>query len=197
MLVYPSQKYSWRKLRICSFIVGGCFIVSDPRRYQEVKAAGAKPKALGKAVFPAPIKHKEPQLLLAQKHVDTNNVDNYWISEKLDGVRAYFDHTLGVILSRLGFVFLNPGNEFPCPDWFLKGFPKDMSLDGELYMGRNRFQETIETVKDPQSPNWSKISFWVFDAPSVLEPFEERRSAIADYFIIPPSTHDARCCDWP
>lgn len=136
-------------------------------------------KALGKAVFPAPIKHDEPPLLLSQKYTDSINIDGYWLSEKLDGVRGYYDHKLRVIISRLG-------NEFPCPEWFLKGFPTDFSLDGEFFISRHMFQETISIVKDPLSPDWSKIKFYVFDSPSLSEIFEQRREKIADYFSKTP-----------
>lgn len=42
-------------------------------------------------------------------------------------------------------------------------------------------------IKDPHSPLWSKITFQVFDSPSMVELFEERRNSIAEYF----STNDA------
>jgi DNA ligase 1 len=76
----------------------------------------------------------------------------------------------------------NQGNEFPCPESFLKGFPADFSLDGELFTGRHKFQETLQTVKDPQSLNWFKVTYQVFDAPTINEPFEERQEALAEYF---------------
>jgi hypothetical protein len=48
--------------------------------------AVAKPKTLGKSVFPSAVKHKEPPLLRAQKYADNINIDNYWLSEILDGL---------------------------------------------------------------------------------------------------------------
>ena len=50
----------------------------------------------------------------------------WWMSEKLDGVRAYWDGK--TFYSRLG-------NEFIAPSWFIKNFPSHMTLDGELFGG--------------------------------------------------------------
>src|SRR4051812_34623257 len=67
-----------------------------------------------------------PPLLLA--HTWENDVDltGWWMSEKLDGVRAYWDGKK--LWSRLG-------NEFLAPDWFTAPLPA-FPLDGELWGGR-------------------------------------------------------------
>ncbi len=36
------------------------------------------------------------------------------------------------------------GNRFHAPDWFVKGLP-DVPLDGELWLGRKKFQRTVST----------------------------------------------------
>ena len=65
-----------------------------------------------------------PPLLLA--HVWENDIDlaGWWMSEKLDGVCAYWDGKR--FISRLG-------NEFHAPDWFIAGLPAT-PLDGELWV---------------------------------------------------------------
>lgn len=106
-----------------------------------------------------------PPLLLAHKWETEINIKGWWLSEKLDGVRAYWDGKQ--FLSRLG-------NRFYPPDWFIENFP-DHPLDGELWGGRKLFQRTVGIVKrQDQSPLWKDLLYVVFDAPSHGGTFEER-----------------------
>ncbi len=108
---------------------------------------------------------KAPALLLAhtwETHVD---LTGWWMSEKLDGVRAYWDGTR--FISRLGNVFF-------APPWFTEVLPKT-PLDGELFGGRKNFQRTVGIVKRADGgPLWKELQYWVFDAPSHGGTFEER-----------------------
>lgn len=106
-----------------------------------------------------------PPLLLAHKWEMDVALEGWWMSEKLDGVRAYWDGTRFV--SRLG-------NPFVAPAWFIDGLPKT-PLDGELFGGRKRFQRTVGIVKrQDASDAWKELRFVVFDAPSHGGLFEER-----------------------
>ena len=93
------------------------------------------------------------------------------MSEKLDGVRAYWDGSR--LISRLG-------NTFHAPEWFLEALPRDMPLDGELFGGRKKFQRTVSIVRrqDRSDTAWREISYLIFDAPSQPGPFEDRLAAI-------------------
>jgi DNA ligase-1 len=105
-----------------------------------------------------------PKLLLAHKW-DGQDPANWWMSEKLDGVRAYWDGTQ--FLSRQGNVFL-------APPWFLESLPAD-HLDGELWVGRGMFQRTVSVVRRmDQSAEWRQVRYLVFDAPQVPGGFEDR-----------------------
>ncbi|KAG8731647.1 hypothetical protein FRC11_003089 [Ceratobasidium sp. 423] len=109
-----------------------------------------------------------PQLLLAVKWDLATGCDptGWWMSEKLDGVRVYYDGKK--MWSRLG-------NPFTPPQEFLDRLPKDVTLDGELFGGRGKFQDTVSIVKTVNSPHWKNITFQIFDIPSRgSEPFEER-----------------------
>ncbi|KAL4264891.1 SWIM-type domain-containing protein [Pleurotus pulmonarius] len=109
-----------------------------------------------------------PELLLAAKWDLETGPDptGWWISEKLDGVRAFYDGTR--MISRLG-------NPFTPPKWFMEALPTDVTLDGELFGGRGEFQSTVSVVKTINSPHWQGISFQVFDVPSKADmPFEDR-----------------------
>ncbi|KAJ3111367.1 hypothetical protein HDU96_005756 [Phlyctochytrium bullatum] len=113
-----------------------------------------------------------PNVLLAKKWEENVNPKGWWISEKLDGVRAYWDPKAETFVSRLG-------NPFNAPDWFTKYLPRDMSLDGELFAGRGKFSSTVSVVKSMESPYWKRIEYHVFDAPSLYSiPFEKRLEKI-------------------
>lgn len=106
-----------------------------------------------------------PPLLLA--HVYEPEVDpaGWWMSEKLDGVRAYWDGRRFV--SRLGNVYHAPG-------WFTAGLP-EFALDGELWQGRKAFQRTVSVVRRHDGGEaWRDIRFLVFDAPGHEGEFEAR-----------------------
>lgn len=106
-----------------------------------------------------------PPLLLAHKWELDVDLAGWWMSEKLDGVRAYWNGEY--FQSRLG-------NRFHAPDWFVEGLPKT-PLDGELFGGRKRFQRTVGTVKrQDKSDAWKELKFVVFDAPAHGGLFEER-----------------------
>ena len=112
-----------------------------------------------------------PALLLAHTWGSDVDLTGWWMSEKLDGVRAYWDGTK--LVSRLG-------NTFWAPEWFLDALPKDMPLDGELFGGRKKFQRTVSVVRrqDRSDAAWREIAYLIFDAPAQPGPFEERLAAI-------------------
>ena len=113
-----------------------------------------------------------PSLLLGCK-TWTNDVDlaGWWMSEKLDGVRAYWD----------GRQFLSrQGNLFHAPDWFVEQLPQT-PLDGELWLGRKAFQRTVSIVRrQDKSDLWRELAFVVFDAPAVDDVFERRLEFLRD-----------------
>jgi len=106
-----------------------------------------------------------PPVPLANTYQQGIALEDYWISEKLDGVRAYWD----------GRRFLSRnGNVYQAPGWFVADFP-DVPLDGELWMGRQRFSELSGAVRKrvPIDGEWHAIRFQVFDLPG-FKPFYER-----------------------
>src|SRR5437879_4449369 len=66
------------------------------------------------------------------------------------------------------------GNLFHAPEWFLAGLPNE-PLDGELWLGRKKFQRTVSIVRrQDQSDFWKEVRYVVFDAPKLEKGFEER-----------------------
>lgn len=119
-----------------------------------------------------------------------NNPSAWFVSEKLDGMRCYYDGgiTRGLLTSEIPWAnttkdgrYLSPqratglwsryGKAIQAPDWFLDKLPT-IPLDGELWMGRGNFQKVMSTVKDlVPGPAWRDVKYMVFDAPSYLQMF--------------------------
>jgi DNA ligase-1 len=113
-----------------------------------------------------------PPLLLAESWDNAQDLAGWWMSEKLDGVRAYWNGRN--LISR-------PGNTFHAPDWFLEGFPES-PLDGELWIGRKRFQRTVGIVRrQDRSDHWKQVAYVAFDAPAFDRPFEARLASVRDH----------------
>ena len=123
------------------------------------------PVGVARAATPVP-----PALLLA--NADAAHIDPrlYLVSEKLDGVRALWDgHSLR----------FRSGREVPAPAWFLQRLPPQ-ALDGELWMGRRRFDALSGAVRSeqPDDDAWRQISYMVFELPGAPGSFAERAAAI-------------------
>jgi DNA ligase-1 len=107
-----------------------------------------------------------PALLLAETYRGGIDVSHYLVSEKYDGVRSYWD---GAVLWTRG------GQRINAPAWFVAGFPKQ-ALDGELWMGRGRFEATSAAIRRsvPDDTEWQQIRYQVFELPDVSGSFVER-----------------------
>ncbi|KAF9955825.1 hypothetical protein BGZ72_003380 [Mortierella alpina] len=110
------------------------------------------------------------QVMLAHSWTEDSAIDptGYWMAEKLDGVRAYFDGT---------HFYSRAGNKFSAPPFFSKHLPTDQPLDGELWLGRGRFQQCISIVKNQKAARaeeWKEMTYLVFDAPKLDMVYEKR-----------------------
>lgn len=126
------------------------------------------PAVVSLAVLAGPVVSADsrPPLQLAKVYGAQAELDRFWVSEKLDGVRAYWDGS--ALISR-------QGNRFSAPDWFTAGFPKQ-PLDGELWMGRGAFTALSAAVRRYQADEqeWRRIRFMVFDLPASQLSFDGR-----------------------
>src|SRR5467141_2017651 len=130
------------------------------KHLRKLRGDAAEEARLGSALPVRSKKEKtegqEPPLLLAESWDCVTDPTGWWLSEKLDGVRAFWDGKQ--FLSRLG-------NRFHAPAWFVAGLP-DMPLDGELWLGRKNFQRSVGIVRrQDQSDLWKEVRYVVFDAP--------------------------------
>lgn len=112
----------------------------------------------------------EPPALM-QAHLYQPGIDlkDYWVSEKLDGVRGRWDGRR--LLTRSGLALATP-------EGFTTGWP-EQALDGELWMGRGQFERTVSTVRQqtPDPRAWQHVRFMVFDLPEHTGTFGERLQA--------------------
>ena len=104
--------------------------------------------------------------MLASKYDGTQDIKGWIMSEKLDGVRCVWD---GKVMRTRN------GNLFYPPDFFIEHFPKDMILDGELFMDRGEFQKTVSVVRrQDKNDGWKQIKYLVFDGPAISGNFSKR-----------------------
>lgn len=97
----------------------------------------------------------KPELMLLQDW-EGQDVSGWLMSEKMDGVRAYWDGKK--LISRNGI-------EFSAPTWFTEGFPP-FAVDGELWSKRGDFENIISIVKKKEPHDgWKNIAFYAFDVP--------------------------------
>lgn len=125
--------------------------------------------ALGAAALPwagAVRATSTPPLMLATSYDGRSDPAGFWVSEKYDGVRGYWDGQR--LLTRAG-------NPIAAPAWFTAGWPAT-PLEGELWAGRGKFSQAVSTVRQqtPDDAAWRALRFMVFDLPAQGGTFNER-----------------------
>ena len=125
--------------------------------------------ALTTVTLPLPAADSLP-LLLAVAEQGQADVTRYLVSEKLDGVRAFWD---GQALRT------RQGNLINAPGWFVENFPAQ-ALDGELWIGRGQFDRLSGTVRRqvPDDVEWRHVRYLVFELPQAAGAFRERAEVL-------------------
>ncbi|GAB3679496.1 DNA ligase [Salinisphaera aquimarina] len=113
-----------------------------------------------------------PAVTLAESYTPGIALTDYWVSEKYDGVRGYWD---GERLLTRGGTVIN------APDWFTAGWP-DTALDGELWSGYGEFARVSGIVRSHAADDaeWHDVSYRIFDLPDHPGHFDARVPAIVD-----------------
>jgi DNA ligase-1 len=151
------KQFSWRMTPLCvllgSAFATGVWAASVTQAPALEASASAQPALMHAKLWPAGL--------------DPNA---YLVSEKLDGVRAFWDG------QSLRF---RSGLAIAAPDWFTAGLPKT-PLDGELWLGRGRFDELSGTVRKklPVEAEWRQLRYMIFDLPGASGSFAERAQRI-------------------
>ena len=119
-----------------------------------------------------PVGAEVPAILLADVYRNQVDVAEYLVSEKLDGVRAFWD---GQTLR------FRSGKTINAPAWFLEGLPK-RPLDGELWMGRGTFERLAGIVRRevPDDAEWRQVRYMIFELPGAPGSFAERAQQIRE-----------------
>jgi DNA ligase-1 len=112
----------------------------------------------------------KPAVSLAGVYEPGIDLTAYLVSEKFDGVRAYWD---GQRLITRGGLVIN------APPWFTGDFPPH-PLDGELWLGRGTFARLSGTVRrhQPDPEAWHQVRYVLFDLPASDAPFAQRAEAL-------------------
>lgn len=133
----------------------------------------------------AHLRAAEPQpapAMLAQVWQPGMDVQGWWMSEKLDGVRGYW--TGARLVSRAG-------NVFAAPEWFTENFPP-VPLDGELWVGRQKFSDVVSIVRrTAPHDGWKSVRYMIFDAPQAEGGFERRLDFAREWFRNHPNPYAA------
>ncbi len=111
-----------------------------------------------------------PALMLADVYRRGMPLADYWVSEKYDGIRGYWDGRQ---------LWTRGGERIVAPAWFTAPLPP-VRLDGELWAGRGRFELALSTTRS-QTPNdaaWREMRFMVFDLPGEPGDFTTRLAAL-------------------
>jgi len=135
-------------------------------------------KSLAVAALPAPSAFARsqtpaaPAMPLAGVYADAVDPVPYLVSEKYDGVRGVWD---GRTLR------FRSGRVVPAPAWFTARLPQE-PLDGELWLGRGRFDELSGLVRKdvPVDADWRQVRYMVFELPGAEGAFEVRARRIAE-----------------
>lgn len=114
-----------------------------------------------------------PPLMLARTATHVSTLEHYWISEKLDGVRGYWNGQQ--LLTR-------SGRGINAPTWFLEALP-NVHVDGELWLGRGRFNEVSALIRRNRSEDelWTEVFFKAFDLPNHSGNYAQRMSELDEW----------------
>lgn len=103
---------------------------------------------------------------------DRQEIKGWWMSEKLDGIRGYWDGRQ--LYSKNGRLLSPPAD-------FTAGFPP-FPVEGELWAGRNSFEQAASIVRREKSHDgWMMLKFGIFDVPAESGSFRQRISKIKSW----------------
>lgn len=110
---------------------------------------------------------------------DNQPIDGWVMSEKLDGVRGYWDGKQ---------LLTKQGHRLSPPAFFTKDFPP-FAIDGELFSGRNQFEMISSITKSFKGDRWEKLKLYVFDVPDAQGNLFERLEQLKKYLAEHPTPY--------
>ena len=119
-------------------------------------------------------------LMLPDIYAEQVNVSGWLMSEKLDGVRGYWNGRQ--LVSKNGNVFSPPAE-------FVRDLPP-FPVEGEIWGGRGTFEQTVAIVKKEKPHNgWLQLKLAIFDVPEASGGFTERIAKAEKWFAAHPSVY--------
>lgn len=129
---------------------------------------------------------KREFLMLASDYATKHDISGWWMSEKLDGQRAFWDGEISRGLDAREVPYANVakdgrfierpvatglwsryGKVIHAPDWWLDTLPQGITLDMELWCGRGTHQAMRSIVGSlDKGKGWEIVKGWVIDSPS-------------------------------
>ncbi|MCE3039972.1 DNA ligase [Helicobacter anatolicus] len=129
------------------------------------------------AVFAFCIELFQPVVLEDLTEIDARQ---YLVSEKLDGMRAYWNGKQ--LISKSGRVI-------EAPEWFIQNLPP-FCLDGELYTKRKDFEHIISIIKSRKNQDsWKELKYYIFELPYQAGNLKQRLQVLKDYLLIHSIAH--------
>ncbi|MBO1923045.1 DNA ligase [Thiomicrorhabdus sp. 6S3-12] len=116
--------------------------------------------------------------------VSADGADEWFLSRKYDGVRAYWNGT--DLLTR-------QGNRISAPVWFTDAFPS-FALDGELWSATGHFSFISGLIRSSVDSRqweegWRAVTYRVFEVPNQAGGLMARMSILKDYLRAYPSKY--------
>ncbi len=122
-------------------------------------------------IIPFLLYASKPDLLLLKTYKN-QNITGWVMSEKLDGIRAYWDGKK--LLTRSGKII-------HAPIWFTKDYPH-FEIDGELWTKRGDFENISSIVRDKiPGKKWKDIRHYIFEVPNSEGGLFQRLSKVKPY----------------
>lgn len=119
-----------------------------------------------------------PELMLVGTY-QQQNIQGWVMSEKLDGVRGYWDGKQ---------LFTRQGQVLHPPHYFIQYFPP-FAIDGELFSQRNQFAAISSIVRSQQDKGWDKLTLNVFDVPDEQGDLFSRLKVLRQYLTDRPNKY--------
>ena len=128
------------------------------------------------------------QMLLLAKYdeglLENGSLKGYVVSEKLDGVRAFWD---GKVLKA------RSNKAFAVPKCWLAKFPP-FALDGELMLENGGFEQLLSVVNKANASceAWGSVRYHIFDTPNATGSLLERLNTAQSYINTLATPHPLR-----
>ncbi|MEO1940665.1 MAG: DNA ligase, partial [Candidatus Thioglobus sp.] len=121
----------------------------------------------------------KPDLFLLKTYDDNKSVVGWVMSEKLDGVRGFWDGEKLITRS---------GNLIHTPSWFIKNYPP-YAIDGELWTKRGDFENISSIVRTKNADQrWRQITHQIFEVPNQSGGLLDRLAILKTYLVANPNT---------